>query len=177
MPKTGRGKLGVNMIDKLKKELEKAPRPKLSNIATSFITAAGGEKMVGQHLWKDYNKAEPGTLARQRIIAIIAMSLKMDVETYSADALDDMDEQDLETLFVRRLKELGAINDGAVQDPADAEDEEASEEQVGEQGGLGTEAPAEAREESAGSSGFPSWFDPEAEGSDEDGDAAAGEAR
>lgn len=151
----------------LKKEIETAPRPKLAQIATDFITRVGGPKQFATRLADEYNACEPGSLAAQRILQMVMMCLRQDDSAIDPKAYDGADLEDLKNVYKildGEYRMLGGriteVNDGPgtaqpkrrvkVQDPKDGTGQAEQEEQVGVEAGLGTEAAAGAEEEESG---------------------------
>jgi len=149
MPKSR--KLDIPYVAALEKELAQAPRPKLSQIATDFITLSGGPRQFAKHLWAEYNAAEDGSLARQRIMQMIFMCMKQDDDGYDPTALDGLEYEDLLNIH----KTLYGVADGGVQNPADPQAEGAADEQIGDEAGLGAEAGSSPEEAEPGEDGGP----------------------
>lgn len=159
---------GKSPAQALKAELIRAPRPKIEEIGINFIREAGGPKAFAKSIYTEFHQAEVGSMARQRLLAIVFQSLKHIPDEYSLETLEDLDDVDLLGILENDLKLLHMIGDG--DDPADAE-RGTEGEQGGEQAGVVEEAPAGPREEGPRLTGCPEGLFAKPEGGDEDGDA------
>lgn len=174
MPKNARlpNKHGVSYAQALKAEIDKVgPRPKIADIGVNFIKEAGGPRNFGALLWKEFNQAEEGSLARQRILALVIQTIKADEDPYSSEILEGLEDDDIEQMLQENIAVLvqnGVLNVGAerpsgkpgsVPHPADPVEVEGEGEQERDAAGLGTEASAEAEGEEQEADGSPPWSD------------------
>lgn len=114
----------------LRRELERVgPRPKLADVAANFIAEAGGPKRFAALLWKEFGQADPGSSARKGILQIVAQALKTDTDNLSSDALDDLEDEDIDRMVgteVKKLMEMGVIN-GETNSTNEAQEESEAE--------------------------------------------------
>lgn len=141
----------ISHADTLRKELEASPKPKVSEIGTEFIKLLGGTKNFAKAIHKEYIGAKIGSVIRGRTLTTILATLKTNEEEYTAEALQNLDDEDIDQLLrntVARAYELGVLSVGTVQNPPDgntAQPEEAGPE--GEEGGAVEAVPGGDEEE------------------------------
>lgn len=160
-------KHGVTLSQALKAEIDKVgPRPKIADIGTNFIKEAGGPRNFGALLWKEFNQAGEGSLARQRILALVIQTIKSDDDPYSSEVLKGLEDDDIEQMLQENIAILvkhGVLNvrgesAGSEEHPADDGGEEGGDQQVGEPEGMGTETPEEEEAEGKGEAEGPDWL-------------------
>ena len=112
MPKVGRPK-DVDLIESLKEDLKKAPRPKMSRISSHFIKECGGEANFAKFLHADYIAAGEGSAIRQRIMALIATLSKNDDEGETIGLTDaEIEKQRFKKIINKKLKKIFVSNKG-----------------------------------------------------------------
>ncbi len=168
MPKPKRVIGGKSPAQALKQELVRAPRPKIEEIGINFIREAGGPKAFAKSIYTEFHEAEVGSMARQRLLAIVFQSLKHIPDENTLETLEDLDDLDLLAILQNDLKLLNMTGDD---DDSPDEERGTEEEQGGDKVGVGEQAPDEAREEGPRGAGCPAIFDADPAAGDEDGPA------
>lgn len=172
-----------NLLDNLKKELKRDPKPRMSEIGMNFVRHAGGIEMFSKHLWDMFSDADAGSVSRQRIMSLVIQTLRSDPDDYGTESLEDLDTDDLKVLLARRLDEIdfkdelhGTQQAGTADAPGagPAADRDPSDQDPAAAGAV--EGDPERREKPRLGPPRPRQgpVDEAAEGDDEDGPAAAG---
>jgi hypothetical protein len=175
MPKLGRNKMGNALIEALKKEAERAPKPKAGDLAANFIKILGGMKHFAKVMADEFLLADAGSLMRQRMLSMVFQSLKHVEEEYSLDTLENMDEIDLLQIVDYDTAVVVAYGSQGGQDDSADEERGPEGEQGGQQARVVEEAPGEARQEGPRLTGCPEGLFTDPEESNEDGSAEGAE--